>query len=98
MAVDGWKIKRESWGTKSSQWCHPKPSKIPAEQGGKVAGFSSFVSEGGMLSSPASQCIAWTHAQQVSIGGELITCVRVLMTHFRLREQFQISKGHRANT
>ena len=42
VAVDGRKIKRELWGTKSSQWCHPKPLKISTEQSGKVAGFSSF--------------------------------------------------------
>ena len=42
VAVDGQKIKRESWGTKSSRCCHPKPVKISTEQGGKVAGFSSF--------------------------------------------------------
>ena len=39
VAMDGRKWKRESWGTKSNRWCHPKPAKIPAEQSETVAGF-----------------------------------------------------------
>ncbi|KAK9233503.1 hypothetical protein WN943_023753 [Citrus x changshan-huyou] len=48
-----------------------------------------------LSSAAASQCSARTHAQQVSIGGELITFVWVLMTHFGLGEQFHISNGRR---
>ncbi|GAY69224.1 hypothetical protein CUMW_270300 [Citrus unshiu] len=37
--MDGRKWKRELWGTKSNQWCHPKPAKISAKQSEKVASF-----------------------------------------------------------
>ena len=37
--MDGRKWKRESWGTKSNRWYHPKPAKIPVEQSEIVAGF-----------------------------------------------------------
>ncbi|KAI9187450.1 hypothetical protein LWI28_028316 [Acer negundo] len=46
-----------------------------------------------LLSYAACNCIARTHAQQVSKGGELITFVWLLMAHFGLGEQFQINKG-----
>lgn len=47
-----------------------------------------------MLSYAASHCRANTHAQQVSKGGELVTFVWLLMAHFGLGEQFQITEGH----
>ncbi|KAK1583301.1 hypothetical protein Q3G72_022602 [Acer saccharum] len=46
-----------------------------------------------LLSYAACNCIARTHAQQVSKGGELVTFVWLLMSHFGLGEQFQINKG-----
>ncbi|KAJ7944710.1 Protein of unknown function (DUF594) [Quillaja saponaria] len=47
-----------------------------------------------ILSHAASNCRAATHAQQVSKGGELISHVWLLMSHFGLGEQFQINEGH----
>ena len=41
--MDDRKWKRESWGTKSNQWCHPKPAKIPAEQSETVLGFQASI-------------------------------------------------------
>lgn len=71
VGVDGQKIKGESWGTKSSRCCHPKPVKISTEQGGKVAGFSSF---GHRRSScfPATWTIgAWWPVCKLQIGTKL---------------------------
>lgn len=44
-----------------------------------------------LLSYAASHCDARSHAQQLSKGGELITFVWLLMSHFGLGEQFQIN-------
>ncbi|KAI3466169.1 hypothetical protein Pfo_022832 [Paulownia fortunei] len=42
----------------------------------------------------ASHCKGNAHAQQLSKGGELITFVWLLMTHFGLGDQFRIEAGH----
>jgi hypothetical protein len=47
-----------------------------------------------MLCHAASQCRGLNHAKQLSQGGELLTHVWLLMAHFGITEQFQISKGH----
>ncbi|KAL4602399.1 hypothetical protein ACB092_10G050700 [Castanea dentata] len=47
-----------------------------------------------MLSYSATHSRPATHAQQVSKGGQLISFVRLLMAHFGLGEQFQITEGH----
>ncbi|KAF7851828.1 hypothetical protein BT93_L2602 [Corymbia citriodora subsp. variegata] len=47
-----------------------------------------------LMSYAASHCRATAHAHQLSKGGELATFVWLLMAHFGLGEQFQISKGH----
>lgn len=47
-----------------------------------------------LLCYAASHCTANAHAQQLTKGGELITIVWLLMAHFGLGDQFQISKGH----
>ena len=47
-----------------------------------------------MLAHAASQCRGNYHAQQLRRGGELLTHVWLLMAHFGLTEQFQISQGH----
>ncbi|XP_030533671.2 uncharacterized protein LOC115743153 [Rhodamnia argentea] len=47
-----------------------------------------------LLSYAASHCTATAHAHQLSKGGELATFVWLLMAHFGLGEQFQISEGH----
>lgn len=47
-----------------------------------------------MLSYAACQCQWRDHAQQLRRGGELVTHVWLLMAHFGLTEQFQISQGY----
>ncbi|XP_002510230.3 uncharacterized protein LOC8278883 [Ricinus communis] len=47
-----------------------------------------------MLAYAASHCRGTYHAQQLGRGGELLTHVWLLMAHFGLTEQFQISHGH----
>ncbi|KAJ7963317.1 DUF594 family protein [Quillaja saponaria] len=47
-----------------------------------------------MLAYAASQCRGNYHAQQLRRGGEILTHVWLLMAHFGLTEQFQISEGH----
>ncbi|KAJ7970491.1 DUF594 family protein [Quillaja saponaria] len=47
-----------------------------------------------MLAYAASHCRGNYHAQQLRRGGELLTHVWLLMAHFGLTEQFQISQGH----
>ncbi|KAG8492388.1 hypothetical protein CXB51_009733 [Gossypium anomalum] len=48
----------------------------------------------GMLTYAASQCGGTQHADQLIRGGELLTHVWLLMAHFGITEQVQISKGH----
>ena len=47
-----------------------------------------------MLSYAACHCRGNYHAQQLRRSGELLTHVWLLMAHFGLTEQFQISQGH----
>ena len=47
-----------------------------------------------MLFYAASHCGWSDHAQQLRRGGELLTHVWLLMAHFGLTEQFQISQGY----
>lgn len=47
-----------------------------------------------LLSYAAVRCRAIKHAAELSNGGEFITIVWLLMTHFGLGNQFQISEGH----
>ncbi|XP_049342621.1 uncharacterized protein LOC125806907 [Solanum verrucosum] len=47
-----------------------------------------------MLSHAAINCNPNEHCQQLSKGGQLITLVWLLMTHFGLGNNFQISEGH----
>ena len=54
--------------------------------------ISSFWVE--MLAYAACHCRGNYHAKQLSQGGELLTHVWLLMAHFGLTEQFQISQGH----
>ncbi|KAM4099706.1 hypothetical protein ACB094_05G012200 [Castanea mollissima] len=46
-----------------------------------------------MLANAACHCRGNYHAQQLKQGGELLTHVWLLMAHFGLTEQFQISQG-----
>ncbi|CAI0468661.1 unnamed protein product [Linum tenue] len=47
-----------------------------------------------MLGFAASHCRGSYHAQHLRLGGELLTHVWLLMAHFGITEQFQISRGH----
>ena len=47
-----------------------------------------------MLAYAACHCRGNHHAQQLRRGGELLTHVWLLMAHFGINEQFQISQGH----
>lgn len=47
-----------------------------------------------LLCYAASRCRATRHAAQLSKGGELLTIVWLLMAHFGLGNEFQISEGH----
>ncbi|TYG71682.1 hypothetical protein ES288_D05G417600v1 [Gossypium darwinii] len=47
-----------------------------------------------MLTYAASHCGGTQHANQLRRGGELLTHVWLLMAHFGITEQLQISKGH----
>ncbi|KAK8712590.1 hypothetical protein V6N13_147826 [Hibiscus sabdariffa] len=47
-----------------------------------------------MLTFAATQCRGRQHAHQLRRGGELLTHVWLLMAHFGMIEQFQISRGH----
>ena len=47
-----------------------------------------------MLCYAANKCRWNHHALQLTLGGELITHVWLLLAHFGITEQFQISKGH----
>lgn len=47
-----------------------------------------------MLMFAAAQCSWSDHAEKLSQGGELLTHVWLLMAHFGLTDQFQISKGY----
>nr|POE55259.1 hypothetical protein CFP56_49292 [Quercus suber] len=47
-----------------------------------------------MLAYAACHCRGNYHAKQLSQGGELLTHVWLLMAHFGINEQFQISQGH----
>ncbi|GKV20220.1 hypothetical protein SLEP1_g30378 [Rubroshorea leprosula] len=47
-----------------------------------------------LLAYAACHCSGNDHARQLGKGGELLTHVWLLMAHFGLTEQFQISQGH----
>nr|DAD43530.1 TPA_asm: hypothetical protein HUJ06_001760 [Nelumbo nucifera] len=47
-----------------------------------------------LLSYAAGHCLAKTHAQQLSKGGELVSFVWLLMAHLGLGDQFRIEAGH----
>ncbi|GKV14882.1 hypothetical protein SLEP1_g25685 [Rubroshorea leprosula] len=47
-----------------------------------------------LLAYAACHCRGNDHARQLGQGGELLTHVWILMAHFGLTEQFQISQGH----
>ncbi|GLT90398.1 hypothetical protein SLE2022_083320 [Rubroshorea leprosula] len=47
-----------------------------------------------LLAYAACHCRGNDHARQLGKGGELLTHVWLLMAHFGLTEQFQISQGH----
>jgi hypothetical protein len=47
-----------------------------------------------ILGYAASHCRGYYHAQQLSMGGELLTHVWLLMAHLGITEQFQINRGH----
>ncbi|OIW01728.1 hypothetical protein TanjilG_03866 [Lupinus angustifolius] len=47
-----------------------------------------------MLCHAACNCRGFLHAKQLCKGGELLTHVWLLMAHFGITEQFQMSKGH----
>lgn len=47
-----------------------------------------------LLSYAAAQCRWSDHAEQLREGGQLITHVWLLMAHFGMTDQFQISQGH----
>ncbi|KAH6809215.1 hypothetical protein C2S51_026998 [Perilla frutescens var. frutescens] len=47
-----------------------------------------------MLTFAAAQCSWSDHAEKLSQGGELLTHVWLLMAHFGMTDQFQISKGY----
>ncbi|KAK8689481.1 hypothetical protein V6N13_088198 [Hibiscus sabdariffa] len=47
-----------------------------------------------MLTFAATQCRGRQHAHQLRRGGELLTHVWLLMAHFGMIEQFQITRGH----
>jgi len=51
-----------------------------------------------MLCHAASQCSGLNHSKQLSLGGELLTHVWLLMAHFGITERFQISQGHHQRT
>ncbi|KAJ4825802.1 hypothetical protein Tsubulata_021812 [Turnera subulata] len=47
-----------------------------------------------LVSYAAGHCRATAHAQQLSSGGELLTFVWLLMSHFGLTDKFQLPKSH----
>jgi hypothetical protein len=47
-----------------------------------------------ILGYAASHCRGYYHAQQLSMGGELLTHVWLLMAHLGITKQFQINRGH----
>ncbi|GAY66668.1 hypothetical protein CUMW_250610 [Citrus unshiu] len=86
--MDGRKWKRESWGTKSNWWCHPKSAKILAEQSEIVAGFK--------LRSPAfrfqsnSFGLTFMYLEVICWSFQLIDC-----NFARYIKDFQVYDPHR---